>query len=396
MQHHLTWLTGSLLSLAAVAVPRPTEAQDADQVRAILLAIRPAEGDVEFAQNLTAALRNELQRLPDWRLDERQPTLNQMLLVADCDEPDAACLGKMAEALEVDRIVYGNVRRTAAGGDYDFAVSLFVFNAQKGRITHSIAETIPRVQSDIDNLRTRARKYARQFAGIRQTGSLRITANHPGSRVLLDGEEAGVLDEDGRLVLSEVAVGRHDIEVEARGYTSFRGSVIIVADEEVAMEVELRPRERGFLLSAPTLVAGSLAAVGWIGVLVSWRSVASIDDEMAPFRADPGVQMASTPYNRDMCRWAQESNATLAAASRLRDLCGEADSWETINRFSFAIAGVATAATAVLLYLDVRNAQEADEAGEDASTAVRRNTPRLLPSLAFGPEGVHLGVHGTF
>ncbi len=394
MQRLLSWLTGASVAFSLLGAPESAEAQGSERVKAILLAIRPAEGDVEFAQNLTAALRNELQHLPNWEVDARQPTLNQMLLVAGCDEPDAACLGKMAEALGVDRIIYGNVRRTAAGNDYDFAVSLFVFDAQQGRITHSLAETISRARSDIDDLRQRARKYARQFAGIRQTGSLRITANRPGARVLIDGEEAGVLDEQGVIAIPEVAVGRHDVEVEASGHTSFRGSVVIVADEEVAMEVELRPRAGGFFPSVPTLVAGSVAAAGWVGVLVSWRSVAGIDDEMAPFRADPNVRQAAVSYNRDMCRWAKESGSTLAAASRLRALCDDADTWEVINRFAFAVAGVASTAAAVLLYLDVRNAQEARE--EDGSEHAARHAPSVLPALAIDRDGAYLQLHGTF
>ncbi len=380
-------------------------------VRAILLAIRPAEGDVEFAQNLTAALRNELQRLPGWTVDERQPTLNQMLLVANCDEPDAACLGQMAEALEVDRIVYGNVRRTAAGSDYDYAVSLFVFDARQGRITHSIADTVPRIRSDIDDLRERARRYARQFAGIRRTGTLRIQANQPGAQVLVDGEDRGQLDEDGTLTLSEVPVGRHEVLVEKDGYTSFRGSVVVVADEEVAVEVELRKEEPGFFPSVPTLVAGGTALVAWGLAVGSAVKIGAINGDLDRFRGNPDVTDPSTGAwseangrSGNMCSWVRAAGrgdidgfnprrVNGPGLQGLTDICDSADTWESINLVSFIVAGISTAATVGLLYLDLRNAGSASEDDADA-TATR--PLRLVPSLAASRDGVQLRLQGSF
>ena len=69
----------------------------------VLLGLRSVEGDDEFANQLTAALREQAAKLGTWEVSDRNVSLAQMSLAYGCEELDAACLTEIAVGLQANR-----------------------------------------------------------------------------------------------------------------------------------------------------------------------------------------------------------------------------------------------------------------------------------------------------
>lgn len=258
-------LWGTLSAFLLVLAALPASAQTS----AIVLGIRSVEGDEDLARNLTGALRHAASQMPGWTISDADVTLSQMSMVHGCDEPDAACMAEIANELGQGRIVYGTVRRTGAGSSYDFALTLYYFNAETGQIEGSLTDTIPRAQTDIDPLRPRAARYLARFTDQTQYGSVRVATNVPGAIVRLDGREVGTTDGSGIILVDEVAEGQRDLEISADGHDTFRGSVRIVADDQSEVRANLIATSRMNLRWLPgagvAVVGVALVVLGGLG-----------------------------------------------------------------------------------------------------------------------------------
>lgn len=234
----------------------PALAQDGE---VFVLGIRSVEGDDELSRNLTGAIRQEARGVDDWTVSPAEISLAQMSVAHGCDEPDAQCMAEIAEELQASRIVYGTVRRTGAGEQYDYALTLYNFNAQSGQIEDSLTDTIPSVQADIDNLRPRAERYIAQFAGQARFGSVRIQTRTPGATVFIDDENAGTTDEAGALVVTDVTEGDRDVRIEAVDFEVYEGNVRVVPDEQTELRATLVRKQAvnlGWIPGAAVIAAG--------------------------------------------------------------------------------------------------------------------------------------------
>ncbi|MAQ18714.1 MAG: hypothetical protein CMN30_28450 [Sandaracinus sp.] len=260
-------LAASLLLAGLLGGVAPVAAQSG---QVFVLGIRSVEGDDELARNLTGAIRQEARGITDWSVAEADISLAQMSVAHGCDEPDAQCMADIAAELEASRIIYGTVRRTGAGDEYDYALTLYNFNASagQGQIEDSLTDTIPRVQSDIDQLRPRAERYVAQFAGQARFGSVRISTNTPGAAVFIDGENVGTTDEAGALVVTDVTEGDKTVRISAADYDEFESSLTVVPDEQTELRANLGRTQGpnlGWIPGAAVIAGGVvLAAVGMV------------------------------------------------------------------------------------------------------------------------------------
>ncbi|MEM9070661.1 MAG: PEGA domain-containing protein [Myxococcota bacterium] len=205
----------------------------------IVLGIRSVEGDDEISRNLTGALRQAASSVDGWIVAEAEVSLAQMTMVHGCTEPDAACMSEIANELGQQRVIYGTVRRTGAGDEYGFALTLYMFNAESGQIEDSLTDSIDNDEAGIDALRTRALRYVAQLSGQARYGVIRLVVNRPGASVQIDGEAMGQTDDNGVLVMEDIAEGQRDIRIEASGYETFSGNVRVVADEQSEFRANL-------------------------------------------------------------------------------------------------------------------------------------------------------------
>lgn len=112
-------------------------------------------------------------------------------------------------------------------------------------------------------------RIARPVSLARQTepsgpARLRVTSSLASARILVDGEEVGL----GTYV-DELAPGRHEIEVRADGYVSFRRTLDLEAGERRDLQASLTRRELP-LEEDPVfwILTGAIAAVVGAGVAI--------------------------------------------------------------------------------------------------------------------------------
>lgn len=356
----------------AVLAPGLASAQDS----AIVLGIRSFEGDDEFAHNLTGALRHEANQVPAWDLSDNEVTFAQMALVHGCDEPQPSCLASIAESLSVQRVIFGDVRRTSAGSDYDFSVNLHHFNAETGRIEHSVADQVASVQTDIDNLRAPARRWIASLSGAPPVGALTVQVNVPGAEVLVDGQSVGAVDDQGVLRLPEIEQGRRAVRVTAPGYAAFTATVTVEAYGESTLEGELNAGVSGGGGGPPVevfagiglLIIAAGAAAGWIysGVTVLDRNNSDAWAEVRDRYSDTIPNLCDTPGLADE-----------------QDTCDEVATLEVLQ---FVFAGLTAVAGGVGLGLLIVGLTSGDDAEESAF--------QLVPSV--GPDHAYLGAQVRF
>jgi hypothetical protein len=351
----LLWALSVLLGAASAARADAT---------VIVLGLRSIEGDDEFAITLTGALRHAATQVQGWDVSDRDVSLAQMSLAHGCDEPDAACLEQIAGTLGSQRILYGTVRRTGAGAEYNFAIALYMYNAEAGQIEGSLTDSIPRTQTDVDDLRSRVRRYINTLTGASEAGTLRVHTNVPGATVSVDGEPVGTTDDQGAFV-GEVPSGRRQIDVTSPGHQPFRSSVTVSGGVEMEIEVVLVATGAGDEVGG----GGGGGGPSWLGIglvgggavflgLMTWSmlSIESLDEGSVRCPdAEPGSFTAYKchfePTVADTCDYIDRADmygATRDEIANARDVCGEADTMEVLQ-YVFLGLGIASAGAGAFL-----------------------------------------------
>ena len=126
------WVMAISLGMMALQIGAPALASARETV--VILGIHSLDGDDELARNITGALRFRARQVDDWQISEREVTFAQMSLAYGCDPPESACLTEIAEALEADHLIFGDVRRTSTGDQYDYALDISFFTRSNGQI----------------------------------------------------------------------------------------------------------------------------------------------------------------------------------------------------------------------------------------------------------------------
>lgn len=373
----------ALALMAGILAPCILTPSAASAQSVMVLGIRSVEGDDEFTRNLTGALRHAAAQVNSWDISDREVTLSQMALAHGCDEPDPTCLSAISQSLEVDRLLYGDVRRTSAGERFDFSVNLHFFNGQTGTIEHSVADTIPGIRRDIDDLREPARRWIAALSGAPRGGTLTVRVNVPGAEVLIDGVSVGTTDDDGYLQIESVEAGMRNVQIIALGHAAFRSTVSIEAYGEATFEAELEAGGGGggefpldTVLGVGLLAVGVGLAAGWI---YSGTRVLSINNSLE-------WQGDGTPEDRGIRgRYGNDVSDLCSVAGRpdVAPLCSEASTLEALQ-FVFAIGTAASAG--VGLYFLVQGLTGGDSAEEQA----------VIITPSFGPDHAYVGALVSF
>lgn len=358
--------------------------------RVIVLGIRTIEGDDDVARSLTDSIREAAQTVTDWEVAEEGPPLAQLLLVHGCDEPDAACMAAIADDLQKDRVIYATIRRTGVGDEFDFSISLNTFNAQLGRIEHTMTDTIPRSELSRGELEERAGGYLDQIIGGSEVGTLRVHTE-PGAEVYLDGELAGTADGSGWLEISPVGVGEHSVRVTHSEFAAGTGDVSVQANGRSELNVPLTalgameetPEEES---SGPSIIPGlALMGVGAalaVPAFIFWSRHQAFDtagDECrnngncSSYEGD--VQLYANrvselinDYNAAEMVMRGSGNSNVTPCSRedsgIDDICSDISRDQTLNIVFGVAAGLTFAAGTALL---VHALMSGDEENSEAS-----------------------------
>lgn len=350
----------------------------------VVLGITSLEGDDEVARNLSGALRHAASQAHRWQVSDSEVTLAQMALAHGCgDEPDTSCLAQIASALQMQRIIFGILRREGSA----FQLSLSLYDTGASQIERTVTERIPGSRTDIDDLREPARRLIAQLSGP-LTGSLRVVANVPSASVAIDGANAGTTDAEGAFQADALPIGEHRVSVSAHGYETWTGAVTISRDTEMTLDAQLIAESAGG--------GGGGEQINWLGItligagalsfgvsIYSWARIAAIQgtNEYDSYRRG----WAGTPPS-NVCNAARAGDLNGGSAAR-RDsvvsMCGEADTLEILQYVFLGIAVAAGATGAVFLITGI---------GVDGGSS--EQAFMLTPS--FGPGGASIDARLRF
>jgi hypothetical protein len=381
------------------------------EASAVVLGLRSVEGDDDFANALTNALRASAREVSGWKLLDRSVSMAQMSLAHGCDEIDAACLNEIAKGLSVARVVYGTVRRTSARSEYDYQLSVSIFDADTGAIGATETDIIPRAESqDSSAVNRRAASLMQRLtmgAGSANAGTLAIHVNVPTAEVRIDGQMVGQT-RDQNLLVENVPPGEHTLEITAIGRGTYSQQVMVaptgqthviaalgVAGESAAPGSE--EREAAPLATQEYAEPKKPASLRWLGYTLVGVSAASLVGVAASWMVLNGINNDAT-YKKyrdvvnqdipDICVEAQRGNkfgdgiTTGVTPAQLKDVQGMCRTGGTFEVLQWVFLGTAIVSGGVGAYVLVTD--------KPSERSIARRQPRfaLSPRVGRGSFGL--------
>lgn len=148
-------------------LPAQREATD-EELPVAVPGLRALDGDDDIANELTGWLRASTSAVEGWRLHTATISLEQLMLVHDCESSSEDCLSRIAATLGAKRLITGSLRRVETEGSesqHDFQATLFLFNAEAGRIEKASSFEIQLDKATPDELAVLAQQEVASFAG---------------------------------------------------------------------------------------------------------------------------------------------------------------------------------------------------------------------------------------
>ncbi len=299
-----------LIVSVCLGLALPAAAQTPNPYKALVLDVvgEGVEGPIE--KEVSAIIWAEVDRNPAYDLvKDKRESLSDLLFALGCEEPTPECMGALAEALKVERIVYA--RLIATDELHDLTVN--VFDYANKRVVRRWSKRF-----------TPDREFATYFGQQMQTflggqappptpTRLRISSNVSGALVYVDGVEVGPVPWRS----TKITAGKKRVEVRAEGYTYFDkefelldgedrfynavlkplSSVVVPVDPNKVPDFELRGRLVTYGYVVLALGVASIGTGGVFGYLSS-RSQERYDDTQIERKAhelrDQGVNQATT------------------------------------------------------------------------------------------------------
>jgi hypothetical protein len=388
----MRWTTCLLILMVGLAHARPVRAEDN---AVVVLGLRSLEGDDEFANAMTEALRDAARSVQGWRVLERAVSMSQMTLAHNCEDINAGCLSEISRGLQADRVVFGTVRRTAGRSKFDYEVTASLFNNSK----HSTVGTETQTVARSDAKHTRMLASQAQFimthlaASDASSGRLTVEVNVLSAEIHMDGQLVGQA-QDGKLNMESLAPGEHTLEVSAPGHERHKETVHVSGGDQSTVVVTLtRVPDPGEVAAVatestipidapPTSERSSLAWLGYtlIGVgaasAVAWgASMYMIEFQFNRDQAYQDYKNAYKGRTLDACDQALRGNNADGALSpgELSDFQSSCRTGRTLQTLQWVFLGAAVLTSGLGAYVLISELGQ----GDGSQQAAKRPTPRL-------------------
>lgn len=374
----------------------------AEDVDVTVLGLRSVEGDDDFANSMTEALRAAAQKVTGWKLMDRSVSMAQMSLAHGCDDVDAACLADIATGLQAERLLYGTVRRVGPRNKFEFELTVSIFNAALRTIGATETTIVPRSESKVKKaLATRAEPLVAKLAGADVgTGSVAIELNVASAEVRLDGTIAGQT-QDRRLVLEGIREGQHSLEISALGHLAYSQQIRVEAQARTDVRVSLEPvPEPSF---TPAMVAGSTdepeparsGSIAWLGYTLIGVGVASFAgwgvsmymvNDTNNNDAFVAYKNAFPQPQEDVCANAAKNDTAMGrvTSEQLAEVKEQCTTGQTFNVLQWVFLGAGIVASGVGTYILVTD--DGGEPDQSARLDLHRPARARGPSFTITPQ----------
>jgi hypothetical protein len=364
----------------------------ADDNAVVVLGLRSLEGDDEFANAMTEALRDAARSVQGWRVLDRAVSMAQMTLAHNCDDINVGCLSEIARGLQADRVVFGTVRRTAGRSKFDYEITASLFN----NTTHSTVGTETQTVSRSDSKHARMLASQAQFimthlaASDASSGRLTIEVNVLSAEVHMDGQLVGQT-QDGKLHMDTLSPGEHTLEVTAPGHDAHKELVHVGGGDQSTVVVTLTRAQQpnDAIASSPDSVPmersphPERSSLAWLGYSLIGVGAASA------IAWGASMYMIEFQYNRDLTYQNYKERYQFITADacdlalrgddadgklttgELADFQGRCRSGRTFQTLQWVFLGAAVVTSGLGAYVLISELGHGD--GEQAS----RRAPRL-------------------
>jgi PEGA domain len=387
---------GVLVLMVAVCTALESKAS-AEDVNVTVLGLRSVEGDDDFSNNMTEALRAAARKVGGWKLMDRSVSMAQMSLAHGCDDVDATCLADIATGLQADRLLFGTVRRVGARGKFDFELSVSVFNATMRSIGGTETTIVPRAEGKVKKaLATRAEPLVAKLAAADVgSGSVAIELNVASAEVRLDGTIAGQT-QDRRLLLEGIREGEHSLEISALGHLAYSQQIRVAAQQRTDVRANLEPVPE--TVAVPTVVAGSTdepeeaqsGSIAWLGYTLIGVGVASFAgwgvsmymvNDTTNNETFVAYKYAFPQPEEDVCEHAENNDSVSGRVTpkQLAEVKEQCSTGQTFNvlQWVFLGAGVVTTSVGAIILATDDGGEPEQAAGLGSGRPARARGPSL-------------------
>jgi D-Tyr-tRNAtyr deacylase len=393
----------SLVTLFAGFSPRAM----AEDATTVVLGLRSVEGDDEFANAMTDALRASARKVSGWKVVDRAVSMSQMSLAHGCDDIDAPCLSEIAKGLQADRLLFGTVRRTQAPGapkaKYDYELSVSIFNAGTRTIGQTVTTTVPRAEAKSKKLSGQAEPViAKLSTGDSGSGVLSVQVNVANAEVKLDGQVVGQT-RDRTLVLDGLKEGEHNLELTAIGHLTHTQKILIASSQRTEIKVSLEPVPEPAPEAAPVAALtpedeeNGGASLNWLGYtligvgaasLAGWGVSMYLVDDTNKDRTFVTYKNSFPETADDVCDLADSNNTSggavsAAQLSEVKNLCSRG---RTFNLLQWVFLGAGVLSASVGTFILVSESGGTEEELAKAKKSRRQFT--LTPEFGRGSFAV--------
>jgi len=229
--------------ILALSVPLFWSVTAQAQHSIVALGLRSLEGDDAVALSLSQALRKAGDEVPDWFMGTQSVSLSQMVLVHGCDEVTTHCLTAIAKGLNVDHLIYGELKRDTPDIGHGFEAEIHLFGTQSATIEGRATRSFSAAEADEEGLARVATDLITQLnpqAAEDLPPMLTVESNVEGATVHLNGQHVGQV-QSGSLQLRGLEPGMYKVQVGAVGYTTGSAMVELSAGAETLLELPLLP-----------------------------------------------------------------------------------------------------------------------------------------------------------
>ena len=377
--------------------------------KVLVLGMRSIEGDDELANALTDQLRGASRQVEGWQVSQTAVSMAQMGLAHGCDEIDAACLAEIAQGLQVDRVIFGTIRRTSARADHAYAVMLSLFDAQTGEIARQIDDNIAQSETDAQALAGHAQHMLEKLLSISTGGAISVQANVADAEVTINGQPVGTT-RDGALRVEGLEPGLYRIEIKKEGYTTHMSTVSVSEGADSSLAAVLgqagappaatTPYEDDSFDTHTHKPGSDLRWLGWTligvggaslaGAIVSMVIVGNVNDDPlyedyrdAVARGNDRVRAMNMPEQvvSDVCDAAEKGSRygfTPENVGKVNDLCNKGATFEVLQ---WVFLGTAVAAGGAGTFLLLTSGEESSEAAGPTAAKLTLQ-PRFAPGHA--------------
>jgi hypothetical protein len=300
-----------------------------------------SDDDEALAAELTDALRAEARSDPDYRVSSSHVSLSQMTMANDCDITEAPCRSRIARALDVKQVIYGELHRASS---VSYEVELHMF-ASSGTAS-SARRSIPKGETNRTDLGRHARALLLALEG-RSDAEMSADEAPPANTVSADVKPLGAEDHETAPSHSEEA------PQASRGSNDWLGYTLL-----------------------------GVAGVSLALTVFSWTqiSAASDDKDFTTYRAAVFAQKPTVP---DVCDEASAKRSYGVDANTLANTRNACSTGKTFERLQYVFIGATLVAAGVGTYFLL---------DDDGPEHAKKDGPRLAVRPNFQRYGAGLNL----